>query len=53
MDVRKFVHIRSNEKHYIYLFIASIVLVVWQYFGMSLNLVVVPDASTLTRGNGI
>ena len=49
MDVRKFVHIRSNEKHYIYLFIASIVLVVWQYFGMSLNLVVVPDAATLAR----
>jgi len=49
MDVRKFVHIRSNEKHYIFLFVVSIVLVVWQYFGMSLNLDVVPDASTLAR----
>lgn len=49
MDVRKFVHIRSNEKHYIYLFIISIVLVVWQYFGMSLNLVVIPDALTSTN----
>ena len=49
MDVRKFVHIRSNEKHYIYLFIASIVLAFWQYFGMSLNLVIVPDPSMQTR----
>ena len=49
MDVRKFVHIRSNERHYIFLFIISIILVIWQYFGMSLNLVVVPDASTLTN----
>lgn len=49
MDVRKFIHIRSNEKHYIYLFIVSIVLVVWQYFGMSLNLVVLPDNSPSTK----
>ena len=49
MDVRKLVHIRSNEIHYISLFIVSIILVVWQYFGMSLNLVVVPDASMHTK----
>lgn len=49
MDVRKFVHIRSNERHYIYLFIISIILVIWQYFGMSINLAVVPEASMHTN----
>ena len=49
MDVRKLVHIRSNEIHYISLFMVSIILVVWQYFGMSLNLVVVPGTSTHTK----
>jgi diguanylate cyclase (GGDEF)-like protein len=49
MDVSKFVPIRSNEKHYIYLFIVSIVLVVWQYFGMSQNLVIIPGASTSSK----
>ena len=49
MEVRKLFHVRLNEIHYICLFSISIILVVWQYFGMSLNLVVIPDASTLTK----
>jgi len=49
VEVRKNIQIRSNEIHYIYLFIISIVLVVWQYFGMSLNLLVIPDATTQTK----
>ena len=48
MNVRKIFSIRSNDIHYIYLFIISIVLVVWQYFGMSLKLNVVPDVLTIT-----
>ena len=42
MDVRKFISIRSSDIHYILLFLFSILLVAWQYFGMSLSKVVVP-----------
>ena len=45
----KFLSIRSNDIHYILLFILSIVLVIWQYFGMSLKLVAVPlDPAAVT-----
>lgn len=46
MGARKFLSIRSNDVHYILLFIISIVLVVWQYFGMSRYQVVAPGVST-------
>lgn len=49
MDVRKLVLIRSDEKHYVYLFVISILLVAWQYYGMSLNMVVIPDDTNADR----
>ena len=33
----------SKEAHYIMLFVASIVLMVWQYFGMETQLRIIPD----------
>lgn len=42
MNIGKLLSVRTSDIHYILLFIISIILVAWQYFGMSLSRVVVP-----------
>ncbi len=45
MSSQNVLHFRSNEIRYIFLFVTSIVLVIWQHFGMTTFLAIVPDIS--------
>jgi len=45
MGLLKKLPINSNEIRYFILFICSLILVIWQYFGMSISLTVIPEIS--------